>query len=73
VIDCNVIRDLEQPAREFEFGPVAVDMVEHLHESVLRKIFRGVAVANDAVNEREDRTLVSSDQFPERCVASFLR
>src|SRR5688572_30448992 len=39
VIDGDVVRDLEQPAREPELGAVPVDVIQDLDEGVLREVF----------------------------------
>ena len=73
MVDGDVVGDLEQPAREFELGPVAIDVVEDLHEGVLREVFGGLVVAHHPIDEREHRALVASDQLAIRRLAPFLR
>ena len=73
MIDGDVVRDLEQPARQLELRPIALDVVEHLDEGVLREIFGELAIPNHAEDQREDRSLVAADQFAERGLAPGLR
>ena len=72
MIDRQVVRDLEQPARELEFGAIAINVVQDADERVLCEIFRGLAIADHTEDEREDRTFVSVDQLPKRRLPSFL-
>ena len=73
MIDRDVVRDLEEPARELEFGPIAVDVVQDLDERVLRQVFGQFAIAHHAIDEREDRPLVAANQLAIRRLASLLR
>src|SRR3954462_7917543 len=66
VIDRDVVRDLEQPARKLEFRAIAVEMVQDLNERVLRQILRCLPVADHAEDEREDRALIPANEFPIR-------
>src|SRR5687767_4709264 len=60
MVDGDVVGDLEQPARELELGPVAIDVVQHLDEAFLRQVLGGIAIPDHAKHEREDRPLVTS-------------
>lgn len=71
MIDGEVVRDLEQPARELEFRTVAIDVVQDANERILREIFRGLAIADHAENEREDGSFVAVNELPERRFPSF--
>ena len=73
VIDRDVVRDLEQPARQPEFGPIPVDVVQDLDERVLCQVLRRLAIAHHAIDEREDRPLVAPDQFAKCILAPPLR
>ena len=46
MIDRDVVGDLEQPARELELRPVAVDVVQDLDERVLRQVLGQLAIAD---------------------------
>src|ERR1700741_3498306 len=52
VIDGDVVGDLKQPAREFELGPVPVDVVEDLYEGFLGQVFGGLLVKHHPIDER---------------------
>ena len=69
MVDCHVVRNLEQPRRELEVGAVAVEVGEDLDEGVLREVLGEFPVAHHAEDEREDRPLVSRDQLPMRGIA----
>ena len=73
MIDGDVVGDLEQPAREFELGPVAIDVVQDLDEGVLREVFGGLPIAHHAEDQREDGSLVSPHQLPKGRLAPFFR
>ena len=73
MVDRDVVRDLEQPARELELGPVAIDVVEHLDEGVLRQVFGHFPVAHHPEDQREDGPLVSPHQLSKCRLAPFLR
>ena len=66
VIDRDVVGDLEQPARQLEFRPIAVEVVQDLDERVLSEVLGQLAVADHPIDEREDRPLVSTDQLAKR-------
>jgi len=72
VIDGDVVGDLEQPAREFELGPVAIDVVEDLDERFLREVFRRLVVAHHTVYERENGSLIALDQLAIGVFTPFL-
>ena len=72
MIDRDVVGDLEQPAREFELGPIAIDVVQHFDEGFLRQIFGGLLLAYHAINEREHRPLVALDQLAISVFTPFL-
>jgi len=72
VIDGDVVGDLEQPAGEFELGPVAIDVVEDLDERFLREIFGGLGVAHHAIYERENGSLISLDKLAVGVFTPFL-
>ena len=69
VIDRDVVRDLEQPAREFELGPVAIDVVEDLDERFLRQVLGRLPVAHHAENQRKYGPLIPREQL---AVGGFL-
>ena len=69
----RVVGDLEDPARELVFGPVAVDRVEHLDEGFLREVLGELAIAHHAIDQREDRPLVAADQLAIRGLTSARR
>jgi hypothetical protein len=72
MIDRDVVRDLEQPTRKLELGSIPVDVVQDLDESVLRKIFRDLAVANHTENEGENRPFVPAEKLAERRLPPLL-
>ena len=72
MIDREVVRDLEQPARELELGAVPVDMVQDLDERILRQVLRQLAVADHAEDEREYRSFVAAHELAERGFAPLL-
>jgi len=69
VIDREVVRDLEEPARELELGAVAIDVIEDLDEGLLREVLGGLAIAHHAEDQREDGPLVAPHELAERGVA----
>src|SRR5688500_1572543 len=71
MIERRVVRDLEDPRAELVAGIVAIERVEHLDEGVLGEVFRLLAIADQAVDERKDRTLVAPDQFSIRRLAAL--
>src|SRR6478752_1812032 len=71
VIDGDVVRDLEQPGRELEVRPVAVEMREDLDEGVLRQVLGELAIAHHTEDEREDWSFVPFDELTMRCVAAL--
>ena len=66
MIDGHIVRDLEQPAGKLELRAVLVDVVEHLHEGILREVFGQFAVSNHPVYERKDRAFVAAHKLAER-------
>src|SRR5450830_49875 len=72
MIDRDVVRDLEQPAREFELGPISVDVVQYLDEGFLREVLGGLIVAHHAVYEREHGSLIALDQLAIGVLTPFL-
>ena len=72
MIDGDVVGDLEQPARELELRPVPVDVVQDLDEGVLREILGELAIADHAIDQREDRALIPADQLAKRRLAPCL-
>src|SRR2546423_7589729 len=72
MIDGDVVGDLEQPARELELRPVAIDVVEDLDERFLREVFGGLLVAHHPEYEREHWSLASLDQLAISVLAAFL-
>ena len=73
MIDRQIVRDLEQPARQLELGGVALDVVERLDEGVLRELLRRLSISHHAIHEREHGPLVAAHQLPKRCLAPLLR
>ena len=62
------------PASIFGGGrAVALDVVEDLDEGLLGEVFGGLTIADHAVDQREHRALVATDQLPIRLVTAFLR
>ena len=73
MVDRHVVGDLEEPTRELELRPIAIDVVEHLDEGVLREILGELAIADHAIDQREDRTLITANQLAKRGLAPCLR
>jgi hypothetical protein len=63
MIDGQVVRDLEKPARKFEFRAVTIEVVENLDEGFLREVLGGFAVPDHAKNQGKNRPLVSREQL----------
>jgi hypothetical protein len=63
MIDCDVVGDLEQPTRQLELGPVAIDVVQDLDEGVLGEILGNLAIPHHPEDQRENGALVSTDEF----------
>src|SRR5437762_9765949 len=72
MIDRDVVRDLEQPARELELGPIAVDVVEDLDERVLGQVLGELPVTHHPEDEREDRAFVPANQLAKCGIAPLL-
>src|SRR5215216_2396626 len=72
MIDRDVVGDLEEPARELELGPIAVDVIQDLDEGVLRQILGQLPVADHAEDERKDGSLIPADQLTERGISTLL-
>ena len=66
MVDRNVVGDLEQPARQLELRTIAIDVVEDLDEGVLRQVLGDFAVPHHAEDQRKDRALITTDEFPVR-------
>src|SRR5262249_33781762 len=56
-----------------ELWPIPVDVVEDLDERVLGQILGQLAIANHAVDQREHRPLVPSNQLAKGRIAALLR
>ena len=63
MIDGQIVRDLEEPARKFEFRAVAIEVVEDLDERLLREVFRGLAIAHHSEDERKNGPLISREKL----------
>lgn len=72
VIDGDVVRNLEQPAREFELGAVSIDVIQDFDEGILRQVFGQLPVSHHAEDEGEHRPLVAAHQFAESELAPLL-
>src|SRR5947207_2618860 len=66
----RMIRDREMAE---DLGPVAVDVIHHLDEGVLREILGHLAVADHPEDQAEDRPLVASNQLAEGRLPPFRR
>jgi hypothetical protein len=73
MVDGDVVGDLEQPARQLELRPVAVDVVEDLDKSLLGEVLGGLPIADHAKDQREDRSLIPSQELAIRRLAPLLR
>ena len=73
VIDRDIIRDLEEPARELEVGAVPVDVVQDLYEGFLGQIFGELAIPDHAEDERKHRPLVPGQQLAIGRLPPFFR
>ena len=65
MIDRDIVRDLEQPAGKLELRSVAIDVVQDLHECVLREILGELPIAHHAEDQRKYRPFITTHELPE--------
>jgi hypothetical protein len=71
MVDCEVIRDLEKPARELELGTVSIEVVQNLDEGFLREVLGHLAIAHHPEDERKNRALITGEQLAVRGFGAF--
>jgi hypothetical protein len=73
VVHGEVVRDPKEPRRDGHLAPLeALDRLEHLHEGLVRQVFRIVAVADTHLQVAVDAVEVHEIQLFERLSVPFL-
>src|SRR5438876_1189514 len=72
MIDRRVVRDLEDPRRELELGPVRFDAVQDLDERFLREVLGERAIAHHPIEQRKHRTFIAAHELAKCRVMSLL-